>query len=152
MSPEVTRKEDEAETEVPKIRHTESETEGCRAHMGQPSESGSVVAALGVADSDSRKRRQGLQRWAAATVHLIGRFETGRHPVNSPQGLADQTSIRSLFDEYVWPFDLMDDEGDQRLETGLRFAALASKNGKVPMAYLTKLCKRHITQPEGVFS
>lgn len=142
----------ESESEEPNAQHTEPVTEGHCAHLGQSPESDSVVAAQGGVDSGSTKRQRGLMSWAAATAILVGRHAGGRHKPDSEQWLADRTAVRSLFDDYVWPIDLMDDEAAARLATGLRFAALANKNARKPMAYLTKLCKRHITQPEMVFS
>lgn len=151
----VTSTSSESESEEPQTKHTE--TKGHCAHRGEQGDSGSVVAAQGFSDSGSDLRKQSWVKWVSTTAHLIGRFTRsdgthGRHPPDSPQGLADQTSIRSLFDGYVWPLAVTDGEGSDRLEAGLRFAAKASKNGNVPMSYLTQLCKRHITQPEAVLS
>lgn len=144
----------ESEPEAHTAQVTESE--GAGARLGGTSESGSGIQIRGLSDSGSPERRKGLVKWATATVPMIGLFKTDDgfdryHGKDSPQGLADRTSIRSLFEGCVWPADLPDDEGIDRLDTGLQFVALAKKNGKVPMAYLTNLCKKHINEPTVVF-
>lgn len=153
MSPEVTN--NEAETEVPNRRSLRSNPTDSRNEVARntPSAGVSDGCALGlVSDSGSPERQKAWSDWQLATAILVGRHATGRHPQSSSQWLADRTSIQSLFDRFIWPEDMPPELGAERLTTAKRFAELANKNGKRPMAYLTKLLRESIERPEAVFS
>lgn len=97
--------------------------------------------------SNPRDRRQVCRmKWLLETERLWGVFQDGtagrvRQPRDSKQWKADRTSAERMFDD-IWPEDLA--TRPERLDWALKQINQASKNGRVPMAWLTEVIKERI--------
>jgi hypothetical protein len=63
------------------------------------------------------------------------------------QKLADRSSAENMFKQIIWPDDMPDREGADRLEqVRNEDIPTAARNGSIKMAYLTKLIKSRFSR------
>jgi hypothetical protein len=148
--PNVTENRDNGHDPVQQNRATEqneTETEQNRTEKRSNSTEKDLIpdqfsgSGSGDADSDQRHHRSlQFNMWLLQDTHRF--WAKG-----GPQKLADRSSAEKLFKQIIWPEDIPDREGADRLEqVRSEDIPTAARNGAIKMAYLTKLIKSRFSR------